>query len=106
VFVDVWLWPTGQHRGAIVTGTPLILRLIIEAVDNPIIMIGVLKIAFSCDTIARQSSVVSQSKVLVHDLLSGAPDFYIWPVALDGVVLGRWMALTVAVATGTRPSRI
>ena len=60
----------------------------VAAVDQTVVVIGVLEISFRGDPVTRRNSVLGQGKVLVEHLLSRATDLYVRSAALNGMVSG------------------
>jgi hypothetical protein len=76
------------------------LELLGPAVDDALIMFGVLQIAFGEDDVARGSGVLGEGEVFFTHLMRGAADSYVRAVAVENLVaILRWTALAAVIMT-------
>jgi hypothetical protein len=80
----------------------ILLGRLIHCIQNSKIVLGVLKIAFGHHAIAAAGRITSELKILLKELLGGAADPDIRPIAVEDVVaVERNAAAMVAHATAT-----
>ena len=92
-----------RRRGRVFTlsitvSVPVAVALIplATAIHEPVVVIGVLVIAFRRDSVARRVGVAREREVAVQYLLCGSPNLDIGAVAFDGLVSGRRVTFAVA----------
>jgi hypothetical protein len=98
-------WPSGLAAGLAPLG-----RRLVHQVEDTEVVLGVLKIPLRHDPVTTAGRVTAQLQVLFEQLLGGAADPDVWPIAVEDMVPIEWnpassvMAHTAATATAATPA--
>ena len=87
----------GVARLALISGRALLLRLLGRG-DEAKVMLGMLKIAFRRDRIARRLRIARQLEIFLTDMMRRAANFHVGPAQLVGTRQWIWTFAIVGAA--------
>ena len=77
------------------------LMTFVSSAHNPKIMLGMLVQVLCGDPIATRRRLPREGNVAFEDLMSGASDFDVWTITIEGLTSVRYLLLiTVGIVTG------